>query len=501
MASQTVENYLKTLYLAQQRLPDPEALVPMGQLAAALGVVPGTATAMVKALAESGLVRYEPYSGVRLTPAGEKLAALVLRRHRLIELFLVQVLGMSWTEVHVEAEQLEHAVSDRLIARIDEMLGRPDVDPHGDPIPDADGSVVAREDATLLTCPLGTPVVVTRVLDQDAAFLHFLERHDLKPGRTLEVEARDAAADAVRVRTSGDCRLTLGTRAAAKLLVRAALVLLSLAGWTAAWAQQPPPPASRAAAPFAILDNSFLVEEAFNQEPGVVQTLFTFVRHEGAWELAFTQEWPLGSQLDQLSYTVVMTGTPRATGFGDALLTYRRQVLAETPRRPAFAPRVSLIVPAGHDEHGLAHGALDWQVNLPVSKQVGHVYVHANAGWTWHPGADLALGTGPHAETDFVDAHAAASVIWRARPMWHLLLETLFVWEEQVVAPFRTARERHLALSPGLRGGWNRGPTQVVLGLAFPARVSGGMVSAGLFLYGSYERPFRARRAAQGSSP
>ena len=116
-------------------------LVPMGQLASALGVVPGTATTMVKTLAESGLVRYEPYAGVRLTAAGEKLAALVLRRHRLIELFLVQVMGMSWTEVHDEAEHLEHAVSDRLIDRIDEMLGRPAVDPHGDPIPDPEGTL------------------------------------------------------------------------------------------------------------------------------------------------------------------------------------------------------------------------------------------------------------------------------------------------------------------------------------------------------------------------
>ena len=121
--------------------PDPpDALVPMGQLAAALGVVPGTATTMVKTLAESGLVKYEPYAGVRLTAAGEKLAALVLRRHRLIELFLVKVMGMSWTEVHDEAEHLEHAVSDRLIDRIDEMLGRPEVDPHGDPIPDPQGA-------------------------------------------------------------------------------------------------------------------------------------------------------------------------------------------------------------------------------------------------------------------------------------------------------------------------------------------------------------------------
>jgi DtxR family transcriptional regulator, Mn-dependent transcriptional regulator len=105
LPSSTVENYLKAIYSAQRALPG-DGLVPMGQLAAALDVVPGTATTMVKALAESGLVRYEPYAGVRLTEAGDRLAALVLRRHRLIELFLVQVMGMSWAEVHDEAEHL-----------------------------------------------------------------------------------------------------------------------------------------------------------------------------------------------------------------------------------------------------------------------------------------------------------------------------------------------------------------------------------------------------------
>ena len=156
LPSYTVENYLKAIFQAQIGLGRGD-LVPMGRLAAALGVVPGTATTMVKALAESGLVKYEPYAGVRLTAAGEKLAAMVLRRHRLIELFLVKVMGMSWTEVHDEAEHLEHAVSERLIDRIDEMLGRPAVDPHGDPIPDPHGAFDRRQYDTLLTCPLHAP--------------------------------------------------------------------------------------------------------------------------------------------------------------------------------------------------------------------------------------------------------------------------------------------------------------------------------------------------------
>src|SRR5207247_4900157 len=148
-----------------------ERLVSMGHVASTLGVAPGTATTMAKALAESGLAEYEPYSGVRLTGAGEKLAGLVLRRHRLVELFLVQVMGMSWAEVHDEAEQLEHVVSERLIERIDEMIGRPTHDPHGDPVPKLDGAIARHELDTLLTCPVATPLRVTRIADQEPAFL------------------------------------------------------------------------------------------------------------------------------------------------------------------------------------------------------------------------------------------------------------------------------------------------------------------------------------------
>jgi DtxR family transcriptional regulator, Mn-dependent transcriptional regulator len=218
LPSSTVENYLKAIYQGQTSLPRDERLVPMGQVATALGVTPGTATTMVKALAESGLAEYEPYSGVRLSPAGEKLAGLVLRRHRLVEAFLVQVMGMSWAEVHEDAEQLEHVVSDRLIDRIDQMLGRPTHDPHGDPIPTADGEITARHLDSLLTCPLGTPLKVTRISDQDPAFLRFIESNDLKPGEPVEVESRDDVADSVMLKQR-DRRITIGTRAASKLLV------------------------------------------------------------------------------------------------------------------------------------------------------------------------------------------------------------------------------------------------------------------------------------------
>jgi DtxR family Mn-dependent transcriptional regulator len=219
LPSSTVENYLKAIYQGQAILPAGVRLVSMGQVASALNVTPGTATTMVKALAESGLAEYEPYSGVRLTAAGEKLAVLVLRRHRLVELFLVQVLGMNWDEVHEEAEQLEHVVSDRLIERIDSMLGRPTHDPHGDPIPTAEGTITPRHLDNLLTCPLNQQLRVTRIADQDSAFLRFIESNGLKPGQAVLVEARDAAADSVQLRLRTGTTMTIGARAASKLLV------------------------------------------------------------------------------------------------------------------------------------------------------------------------------------------------------------------------------------------------------------------------------------------
>jgi DtxR family Mn-dependent transcriptional regulator len=218
LPSSTVENYLKALYQAEATRNE-NGLVPIGQLATAVRVAPGTATTMVRALAQAGLVHYERYLGVRLSPAGTKLAALVLRRHRLVEQFLVEVMGMSWAEVHEDAEQLEHVVSDRLIERMDAMLGHPSVDPHGDPIPTADGDVESHEYHSLLTCPLGILVKVIRVADQNANFLRFLEEHKLKPGESIEVEARDPAADSVQLRTDDKRRITIGTNAASKLLI------------------------------------------------------------------------------------------------------------------------------------------------------------------------------------------------------------------------------------------------------------------------------------------
>ncbi len=217
MPTSTVEDYLKCILLEQQS--DPDRLVSMGQIGAALKVAPGTVTAMVKTLADSGLLTYEPYSGVRLTPPGQQLAAHVLRRHRLIELFLVRIMGMDWSEVHSEAEELEHAASDRLIQRMDEMLGSPSVDPHGDPIPDVHGVIEVPDLPSLLTCDLAKPVRVARVADQSREFLQLLERRGLKPGSELYVEGRDEAADAVELHLGTGEPLSLGFRAASKIFV------------------------------------------------------------------------------------------------------------------------------------------------------------------------------------------------------------------------------------------------------------------------------------------
>ncbi len=220
MPTSTVENYLKALYLAQQSADG--GVVPMGRLSATMNVVPGTATSMAKALSDAGLVRYEPRAGVRLTARGEQLALHVLRRHRLLELFLVRVLGLDWAEVHAEADQLEHAVSDAVLARIDAVLGHPTTDPHGDPIPTATGRGHRLDEparASLADCPAGQPHRVARVLDQDAAFLRFVDRHGLTPGATVTVDRPDPAAGAVRVSVPRRPDVSLGLDAAAKILV------------------------------------------------------------------------------------------------------------------------------------------------------------------------------------------------------------------------------------------------------------------------------------------
>jgi DtxR family transcriptional regulator, Mn-dependent transcriptional regulator len=217
MATSTVEDYLKQILMLEQKGASKRA--SNGEIASALDVTPGSVTTMVKALADAGLVDYEAYGGVRLTASGRQLALHVLRRHRLLELFLVRVLGLEWTEVHDEAERLEHAVSDRVVERMDEVLGHPEVDPHGHPIPTASGKVGSSAATPLNEVEPGERVWVARVSDKDAGFLRRLEKMGVRPGTRLTVHARDDGADSVTITLGRGRRETLGLRAAARILV------------------------------------------------------------------------------------------------------------------------------------------------------------------------------------------------------------------------------------------------------------------------------------------
>jgi DtxR family Mn-dependent transcriptional regulator len=216
MATSTVENYLKHVLLLSDGGDD---LVPMGSLATALAVVPGTATTMVKSLADEGLVEHQPRQGVRLTPAGRTLALNVLRKHRLVETFLVNVLKMDWAKVHAEAEQLEHAISDDVLDRLDALLGHPAADPHGDPIPTRHGKIDSDVYATLATCATGRALRIVRVTEQSAEFLQFVDQNGLQPGVQLRVADRNLAAGLVTLKRNGGRGIALSLAAAGKILV------------------------------------------------------------------------------------------------------------------------------------------------------------------------------------------------------------------------------------------------------------------------------------------
>lgn len=217
MVTNAAENYLREIYgLLEQADHDQ---VSMGRLAETMGVAPGTATAMVKRLADHGQITYEPYAGVRLTEDGRRAALGLIRRHRLIEIFLVEMLGFDWSEIHDEARLLEHAVSNRLLDRIDSLLGHPAVDPHGDPVPDADGHIRPSPDSSLWHMQPDQRVRVVRVLDQAPAFLRYLADHGLRPGSCVRIVARDQAGEVVTVQSFSGVSVTLGAGVAEKLLV------------------------------------------------------------------------------------------------------------------------------------------------------------------------------------------------------------------------------------------------------------------------------------------
>lgn len=186
MDSPASDDYLKTVYSHTEWQPSP---ITPSVLAGKLGVAPSSVTEMVKKLAAAGLVTHVPYGAVRLSPAGEARALQMLRRHRLIETWLVQEFGYAWHEVHDEAEVLEHTISDRLLGKIDERLGRPRFDPHGDAIPDAAGHIDREPFVLLADAGAGHTGRVLRVSDRDPELLRALEDAGLDVGRPLVVGA------------------------------------------------------------------------------------------------------------------------------------------------------------------------------------------------------------------------------------------------------------------------------------------------------------------------
>ncbi|MDI2097374.1 metal-dependent transcriptional regulator [Ruicaihuangia caeni] len=200
-----IEDYVKVIYAHTEWQPDP---ITPSQLAARLGLAASSVTEMVKKLAALGLVTHQRYGAITLTEAGRQRALAMVRRHRLVETWLVRELGYGWHEVHDEAEVLEHAISDRLLDAIDEKLGRPSVDPHGDPIPAADGTLAPPRAMPLADAGSGTRGVVCRVSDRDPALLRHLEARGIVVGAELEVEGRVpfGGAFTVRVHAASDDR-------------------------------------------------------------------------------------------------------------------------------------------------------------------------------------------------------------------------------------------------------------------------------------------------------
>ena len=214
----TAQNYVKELYQLQQRSDDLEP-IPLGQLAESVGVTPGTATTMVKRFADDGLMRYTPRRGARLTAKGEKVALGVLRRHRIVETFLVQHLGLDWSEVHEEAEVLEHAISEKVLDRLDALLGHPTADPHGSPIPPAHGKMQRIAMRPLSRCKAGQRVTVGRLLDTAPGFLKLAQTLGLVPDTPLRVIEVNEDADAVTLQIGRKKPTTLGLSAADKIMV------------------------------------------------------------------------------------------------------------------------------------------------------------------------------------------------------------------------------------------------------------------------------------------
>lgn len=246
--------------------------------------------------------------------------------------------------------------------------------------------------------------------------------------------------------------------------------------------------------PEGISDNSFLIEEAYNQEKGVVQHIFTWQRFQTdrSWVGTFTQEWPVGGQTHQLSYTLPylhQPGTPN--GVGDALLNYRYQAIGGDEKELSFSPRLSAILPTGDHKQGRGSGALGAQVMLPLSVPITSTLVtHWNLGASVIPKAKNAAGE----QADTFGSTAGFSVIWRPHPEFNLMLEAIHTTQEVVVGPKVKEKEKATYLNPGLRWAWNfDSGLQIVPGLAYTYGVGSSKGDNAIFLYLSFEHPFGRR--------
>ena len=216
MPTSTVEDYLKSIL----RLGASDAAVTVGGIAEDLGVTPGTVSSMMRHLSEKGLIDYVPRKSVRLRAEGKHQALRVVRRHRLIESFLVEVMQLDWSEVHQEAEILEHVISDRLLGRMDEMLGHPSHDPHGDPIPDDLGNWQNSDQGRLMSEIELCSFKVVRISDSDPAVLDWARENGFLPGGEGQLLERDQIAGILKVRIVGsDKVVTLGERVATSIRV------------------------------------------------------------------------------------------------------------------------------------------------------------------------------------------------------------------------------------------------------------------------------------------
>jgi DtxR family transcriptional regulator, Mn-dependent transcriptional regulator len=210
------EDYLKSIYLIGAR----EGTAGFGQLAHELSVSPSSVTTMLKRLSAKGLVRYTPYSGVSLTPAGESAALEVIRHHRLLESFLHRVLRYRLAEVHEEAEKLEHIISERFEDRIDEVLGRPSRDPHGSSIPARDGSMERRAHLPLTDAPVGVALEVSQLEHRNAERLGYLEEMGVVPRAIMTITERKPFSGPVTVLVGRDGEATMGHELASQIFVR-----------------------------------------------------------------------------------------------------------------------------------------------------------------------------------------------------------------------------------------------------------------------------------------